>query len=91
VIAAPPLFVGAAKESEIDWFPGVATALLTAPGVVAGVPTAEAIDAVPEPTAFIARSFIVYSVPFVKPVMVTGEEMPAEVAAQVRPPLSEYS
>ena len=90
VITEPPVLLGAAKEREIEPLPATATALETTPGVVAGVPTADALDAAPDPTIFTARILMVYSTPFVKPVTVTGEAVPV-AEPHVNPPLSEYS
>ena len=75
-------------------FPAVTLVMVGAPGTVAaaaGVPFAP-VEAVPLPTAFTARSFTVYVVPFVRPVIVIGLVVAAGFTAVHVVPLSlEYS
>ena len=54
MIAVPPLELGAAQEAVTDPFPGDAVTLVGAPGTVAGIATAEAIDAELVPAALVA-------------------------------------
>jgi hypothetical protein len=55
VIAEPPLSVGAVKPTEALALLPLATTPVGAPGTIAaGVTTAGATDAVPEPMAFVA-------------------------------------
>jgi hypothetical protein len=65
--------------------------IVGAPGVVYGVP-ATAVDAVPEPTAFTARTATWYVTPFVRPAIESGLVARAgELAVQVVPLSTEYS
>ena len=53
-MAEPPLLTGAVKLTEAEPLPGVATALVGAPGTVAGVTELEALDAAPVPAELVA-------------------------------------
>ena len=71
--------------------PGVAESIVATPGTVAGV-TLVAVEPAPAPSAFTARSAIVYAVPFVRPVTVTGEVVAAGLkGVQFTPESSVYS
>ena len=54
VIAAPPLLAGAVKATVACPIPAIAGPIVGAPGTVAGVTAAEAVDAGPVPIAFVA-------------------------------------
>ena len=54
MIAVPPLELGAVQETMTDPFPGDAVTLVGAPGAVAGIATAEAVDAELVPAALVA-------------------------------------
>jgi len=56
VIALPPLFVGATKETLAELFIAVATTDVGAPGTVAGITTLEATEATELPTALVATT-----------------------------------
>ena len=71
--------------------PGVAFSPVGAFGVVSVV-TATVADGVPAPTPLTARRPIVYAVPLVRPVIVTGLLVVAGAkAAQLTPPFVVYS
>jgi hypothetical protein len=78
VIGAPPLF-GAAKVTVAWALPKVATALVGAPGTVAGVTDALGAEALPGPTPFVATTVNVYAVPLVSPTTVIGLVVPVAV------------
>ena len=75
MIAAPPLLTGAVNATLSDPSPRVATTPVGAAGVVAGIAAAEAEEAGPAPTAFVAVTVHVYDFPFVRPDTVIGEEI----------------
>ena len=54
LIGLPPLEEGASHATVTDPFPGDAVTLVGAPGAVAGIATAEAVDAELVPAAFVA-------------------------------------
>ena len=60
--------------------PRVPTALVGAPGTVAGVTAADTLDDTLSPTAFVATTVNVYAVPFVKPLTTIGLDAPLAVA-----------
>jgi hypothetical protein len=73
-MVAPPLSVGAVNARLIWLSPAVATRPVGAPAVVTDIGVAlKLLDAVPSPTALTAFSRMVYDVPFVNPVITTGE------------------
>jgi hypothetical protein len=76
VIGEPPLFTGGVNEMVACPFPATAVTPVGAPGVVAGVTGAVALDGVLVPFAFVAVTVNVYVVPFVRPVRVSGEPLP---------------
>ena len=83
MIAEPPLLAGAAKLTAALPLLPLAAMPVGAPGAIAaGVTAAEAPEAVPVPTLFVAVTVNVYAVPLVRPVTVIGEEGPVAV----RPP-----
>jgi hypothetical protein len=75
----PPLFTGGVKVIVASPLPRTAVTLVGAPGVVAGIIEVLGEEAFPVPTAFVAVTVKVYVVPFVRPVMVIGEEPPVAV------------
>ena len=79
VIALPPSLAGATNATLAEVFPAVATTPVGAPGTVAGVTADEAADAKELPTAVVASTVKVSTVPFVKPVTVSGELAPVAV------------
>ena len=82
MIAKPPLLAGAVKATLAEALPAVATGEVGAPGTVAGVTAADAADAAPGPTAFVAVTVKVYAVPLVRPPTLIGDAAPVPV----RPP-----
>jgi hypothetical protein len=76
VIADPPLLAGAVNVIVAWPFPAVVTTLVGAFGVVAGITELLVLEAVLVPTLFVAVTVNVYVIPFVKPVIVIGEEEP---------------
>jgi hypothetical protein len=80
VIVDPPVLAGAVNEIVALPFPAVAETLVGAPGVVAGVTALLVPDGVLVPEAFVAVTVNVYAVPFVRPVIVIGDEPPVAVA-----------
>ena len=54
VIAEPPLLTGATNPTVTSPLPRVPTTNVGAPGTVAGVTDADALEATPVPTAFVA-------------------------------------
>jgi hypothetical protein len=79
VIAEPPFEAGAVNVIVASPLPRTAVTLVGAPGVVAGVTALLADEAEPVPTAFVAVTVKVYAVPFVKPVIVIGDDPPVAV------------
>jgi hypothetical protein len=57
--------------------------IVGASGAVAGVTELDALDAVLVPNALVAVTVKVYAVPFVRPVMVIGDEPPVAVMPPV--------
>ena len=58
---------------DAEPMPAVALKEVGADGTAAGANEPEATDSAPEPTEFTARNFTVYAVPFVRPLIVTGD------------------
>ena len=82
MILAPPLLAGGLKLTVICAFPGTPTTLVGALGTVAGavgVTVAEAADAGPLPTEFVAYAVQVYGSPFVSPITTIGLPVPLTV------------
>ncbi len=69
VIAEPPSSAGAVQSSFTAWWPSVTVRPVGAPGTLAGVAVAS-LESAALPTLFTARTWKVYSVPFVRPVTV---------------------
>lgn len=92
MIADPPAVEGAVHASATLVEPeAVAVSPVGAPSTPTGV-TDTGDDAVPAPETVTARSLTEYAVPFVRPVMVTGDvESVGDTAVQVEPPSIEYS
>lgn len=89
-MALPPVDVGAVNAIEAVVLPAVATSDVGAPGTVYGVTETDD-EADPVPAALTALSKIVYVVPFVKPVIETGDVVCAgENAVYVEPLFVEY-
>src|SRR5665213_3728504 len=88
-MAEPPLSVGALQLTSADAVSEMAEVAVGAPGAVNGV-AVPGFDAVPLPTALSARTFTVYVVPLVRPLIVNGLD---SVPAFVQVPLlfSSYS
>jgi hypothetical protein len=68
-----PLFAGAVQETVAVVLPLTAVTPVGASGTVAGVTATEGADEADVPTAFVAVTVKVYSVPFVNPVTRQGE------------------
>lgn len=82
VIDAPPLSLGAVKETVACPFPAVAETAVGAAGTVtgrAGVTAVLAEEALDAPSLFVATTVNVYAVPFVSPDTVIGELAPLPV------------
>ena len=75
-MASPPSSPGE-NAIETEPSPGVATSEVGADGVVYGV-TETGDDSAPAPAALEARNLIEYDVPFVRPVIDTGDEVPPD-------------
>ena len=67
VIADPPLFAGAVKESTTLALPEAAVTLVGAFGTVEGVADEEAMESGEVPIPFVAVTWNVYAIPFVNP------------------------
>jgi hypothetical protein len=78
-MAEPPSDAGAVQYNSTLVSPIVAARFVGAPGTVAGVTALDADDAEPVPTALVAVTVNVYETPFVRPVMVIGEDPPVAV------------
>ena len=91
LIVAPPS--GPAKKAtSICASPAVTPVIVGAEEYVAGTAVTVSVDPVPAPAALTARSDTVYDVPFVNPVMITGDRVSAGLSAvQVLPESVEYS
>jgi hypothetical protein len=76
VIAEPPFELGALNVTVASPLPAVAVPIVGASGTVAGTIELLVADAVLVPTAFVAVTVNVYVVPFVRPVMIIGDEPP---------------
>ena len=68
-----PLLAGAFQETIAVVLPLTAVTPVGASGTVAGITAGEGADAAEVPTAFVAVTVKVYSVPFVNPVTTQGE------------------
>ena len=82
VIALPPLDPGAVQLITDEALARVPDTDVGAPGGLAGVTLADAVESAEFPAAFVARTLNVYAVPFVKPV--TLQEV--VVVVQVKDP-----
>lgn len=87
VMAEPPLLLGAVKVIVAEPVPAVATMLVGASGIVDGTMELLVPDGVLVPTELVAVTVKVYVVPFVRPVMVIGDEPPVAV----KPPVFELT
>ena len=88
MIAAPPVFVGAAKLTVALPLLPLAEIPVGVPGavtVVAGVTADDALEVVPVPTELVATTENVYAVPLVNPFTVIGEDVPVAVTAAPPP------
>ena len=86
MIAAPPVFVGAAKLTDALPLLPLAEMLVGTPGaVVAGVTADDALEVVPVPIELVAVTVKVYAVPLVRPVTSIGEDVPVAVTAAPPP------
>jgi hypothetical protein len=79
MIGLPPLNAGADHASSALSFPTAPARFVGASGTVAGVTEFDATDAVLVPTALVAVTVNVYTVPLVKPVIVIGDAPPLAV------------
>ena len=79
VIAEPPLLPGALNVIVAWPFPAVAFTLVGAFGTVAGTTELLVPDGVLVPAPFVAVTVNVYVVPFVRPVIVIGDDPPLAV------------
>ena len=77
------------KATETVALPWVGTSEVGADGVVRCVTETDE-DAVPLPAALTARNNTEYVVPLVRPLMVTGDVVPASASAHEEPALIEY-
>ena len=68
-MAEPPV-LGADHDTTTCWFPATPVTPVGAPGFVAGVTDALAVEETESPTAFVATTVNVYAWPFVNPVTV---------------------
>jgi len=75
VIALPPV-LGATKAAEIDALPCVSVGAAGVLGTVAGTAVADAAEADPSPTTFVANTVHVYVLPFVSDDTTIGELPP---------------
>ena len=74
-----------------DWLEPVIAPIVGAPAVSIGVETAVVSDALPIPTALTARIWTEYAVPFVSPVITSGDATTAGLGVtQLLPLLVEY-
>ena len=82
MIADPPFEAGADHDTPTCPLPGTPDTPVGAPGTVAGVTGADALDAGPVPTPLVAVTMNVYAVPFVNPltVQLNGPDDQAHVA-----------
>jgi hypothetical protein len=80
VIAELPLFTGGVNVTVAWPFPAVAVPIVGAPGTPAGVTALLALELLLSPTLLVAITVKVYEVPFVKPVIIIGEEPPVAVS-----------
>ena len=87
VIVEPPFETGGTNVTISSSLPGVMELIVGAPGVVTGVPDTD-VDEDPAPIEFTARRITEYNVPFVKPVIVKGDVVPADT--QFDPLSKEY-
>jgi len=79
VMIAPPLLEGAVNETIAAASDDVALTTVGAFGGIAGVTDADAADAGPVPTPFVAFTVNVNGVPLVRPVTTSGEPLPEAV------------
>ncbi len=79
-MAEPPLDTGGVNVTVAWPLPPVAVPMVGASGAVAGVTEFVVADGVLVPTEFIAATVNVYVVPFVRPVIVIGEDPPVAVS-----------
>jgi hypothetical protein len=80
VIAEPPFEAGAVQETVANALPATAETPVGAPGTVAGVTAADAVESVELPTAFVAFTLNVTAVPFVRPVTEAVRTLPTVTA-----------
>lgn len=80
MMLVPPSLAGAEKETVACALPATALTLCGAPGTEnCGVTAPLALEAVPAPTAFVARTVNVYEIPLVSPVTMSGLDVPDAV------------
>jgi hypothetical protein len=87
VIGEPPLLDGAAKVTVAWPLLAVAVPIVGAPGTVAGIIEFEVEEDMLVPALFVAVTVNVYVTPFVKPVIVIGDEP----AVALKPPTLEVT
>ena len=75
MIASPPLDNGSLHDTVALPMPGVPETSVGASGIVTGI-AVDGEEAEPCPTAFVAFTVTVYTVPFVRPVITIGGETP---------------
>ena len=81
VTDAPPLSAGADQDTtELTFTLEVADTAVGAPGAVAGIAAADALEAVDVPDAFVAVTVNVYEMPLVRPVTLHEFDKPHENA-----------
>ena len=83
-MALPPFDAEAANATVACVLPAVATPIVGASALPAGVTALEAVDAGPTPMPFVAVTVNVYKVPFVNPLTMIEEH--GAVQLPVRPP-----
>jgi hypothetical protein len=81
-MASPPSETGAVHVNDTCVLPRVGVTPVGAPGTVVGVAAADADDAEPVPTVFVAVTVNVYAVPFVRPLTVHV----SDAVVHVKPP-----
>ena len=79
VMVEPPLLTGGVKVIVAAPLPATADTLVGAFGMLFGVIELLVVEAALSPSAFVAMTVKVYAVPFVRPVMVIGDEPPVAV------------
>ena len=80
VIGLPPSSAGGLQETTVDVSPARTANEVGAPGAEAGVADADVDEYADSPIAFTAATVNEYEPPFVRPVIVTGEDVAVTVS-----------